>query len=75
MKSAAADSALNKITNCRKNIESTLKLQDLAILQEFNKRDEEANVTLEKLTQERDKQEEYQLKYPPLSLDFEEFED
>jgi hypothetical protein len=49
MKSAAADSALNKITNCRKNIENTLKLEELAILQEFNKRDEEANNTLEKL--------------------------
>jgi hypothetical protein len=46
MKNAAADSALNKITNCRKNIENTLKLEELAILQEFNKRDEEANATL-----------------------------
>ena len=39
----ASDRTLDSIAGVKRNIDQTLKKEDLTVLQEFNKRDEEAN--------------------------------
>ena len=43
----ASEKALDTIAVVKRNIDHTLKKEDLTVLQEFNKRDEEANEALQ----------------------------
>ena len=57
------------IATVKRNIEVTLKKEDLTVLQEFNKRDEETNDALTQAERDRDKIREQQVKNPLRCVD------
>ena len=65
----ASDKTLDSIATIKSGIESTLRKYDLAVLQEFNKRDEEANEAVQMGDREREKLREQQVKNPLRCVD------
>ena len=64
-----SEKSLEVISGVKRNIEQTLKKEDLTILQEFNKRDEEASEGIQLAERERDRMREHQLKSPLRCID------
>jgi molecular chaperone GrpE (heat shock protein) len=66
---SAAEKSLEVIAGVKRNIDSTLKKEELTVLQEFNKRDDEANEALQLADREREQLREQQVKNPLRCVD------
>jgi hypothetical protein len=72
---SSTDKSLEDISVTKRNIDSTLKKEELVILQEFNKRDEEVNSLLDRVELEREKNYDLEVKNPHRALDLNRFDD
>ena len=71
---AASERELEDLAAVKRSIDTTLKKEDIVILQEYTKRNEEVNEVLDRSDRERVRHEEQMLKNPPRTVDFGQFE-